>query len=764
MNSIDIVVGAATGRTVSPALWGLFLEDINFSLDGGLNADLVRNGDFEAGPADHPGWGPLTGWTVEAGEALVRSAEPVSSANATHVRLRGAGARLANSGYNDDGMPVPAPILRLRLRARAADAGARLTAGLRGPDGHANFVDLPLVDTWRAIETDLRAPEARRMSLVLEASGGGVDIDLVELRPLDDRGEPALFRSDLVAALRALQPAFVRFPGGCLVHGFGLDNMYHWKTTIGPREHRRPLPNTWGYHQSMAIGYHEYFLLCETLGAAPVPIVAAGVSCQNTPGGAQAIPAGRMPQYVQDVVDLIEYANGDPGSRWGAVRAAAGHPEPFGLRMLGIGNEDTIDEQFSERFEQIVAALRQTHPEIELIGTSGPWPFGADFDAGWDLCRRLELDLVDEHGYRSPRWHWQNHDRYDTYDRSGPSVYLGEWAARSSTVRSAMAEAAYMVGLERNSDIVRMASYAPLLARVGNTQWTPDLIYFTDDAVHASAAYDVHALFSAHRGERVLPVTLVGVPTSEQPEPRLGPVRLSSPGARTLFTDIVADDVALPDIVVDHQHPEAHLPVPPETRHVAFTATREDGVEGFEARFGDPASGTTHEVIVGSWRNRSLILSRRDDGFGDEVDGPHIFEGVQTGVPRRVEIQRDGARIVVRHDGKVIHDHVDNMRSRPDVVVGATSRGHGDEEETVVTIVNGGDSPVSAHIAGFTAGWVADATMLEGGDPGAGAAFEPSPLRRTESVVRSADGPRIDVPAWSIAALRIRADGLGATA
>ncbi|WKK73166.1 alpha-L-arabinofuranosidase C-terminal domain-containing protein [Rathayibacter oskolensis] len=744
MSGIDIVVGAPTGREVSPDLWGLFLEDINFALDGGLNADLVQNGDFEAGPADRPGWGPLTAWSVDAGEVRVRSADGVSSANATHVRLED--AVLVNRGYNDDGMPVPSPTLRLRLWARAASVEGRLSARLDG----AGTVDLPLTAEWRVIEADLAAPDAHRTSLVLE--GSGVDVDLVELRPLDASGEPVLFRPDLVETLRALKPAFVRFPGGCLVHGFGLDNMYHWKTTVGPREQRRPLPNTWGYHQSMAIGYHEYFLLCEALGATPLPIVAAGVSCQNTPGGAQAIPIGRMPQYVQDVLDLVEYANGDADSRWGAVRAAAGHPAPFGLRMLGVGNEDTIDAQFTERFEQIAQALQEAHPEVALIGTAGPWPFGRDFEAGWEIARRLDIDLVDEHGYRTPRWHWQNHERYDSADRTGPAVYLGEWAARGSTVRSAMAEAGYMIGLERNSDVVRMASYAPLLARVGETQWTPDLIYFTDDEVIGSAAYDVHALFAAHRGDRVLPVSVSGDARREQPEPRLGPAVLRSPGARTAFTGIVADGVALPDVVVDDEHPEALLAIPPETRSLAFTATRRSGVEGFDVVLGDPASGTSHEVIVGSWRNRSLILSRRDDGFGDEVDGPYIFEGVQTGVPRRIEIERDGSRLTVRHDGVLVHDHVDDRRPYREVAVGATARG----AETVVTIVNGGGAAVSARVAGPAGPLAADAVLLEGGDPLAGAAFEPSPLRRVESVLSGTDELRVDVPAWSIAALVIR--------
>src|SRR5690606_11887808 len=233
---------------------------------------------------------------------------------------------------------------RLRLAARTVDRGS-LDARLVATGGDGVLASAPLALSapeagWTWLEADLDVAEEGRAVLDLRLASGVVDVDLVELRPLGEDGSPLLFRPDLVQALPALRPAVVRVPGGCLAHGYGLDNIYHWKRTIGPREQRVPMPNTWGYHQSMRIGYHEYFLLCEQLGASPMPVVAAGVCCQNVPGGPQAIPVQRMPQYVQDVLDLVEYANGAPDTRWGAVRAAAGHPEPFGLRYLGIGNED----------------------------------------------------------------------------------------------------------------------------------------------------------------------------------------------------------------------------------------------------------------------------------------------------------------------------------------------------------------------------------------------------------------------------------------
>lgn len=768
LRQIEVEVGRPLGRTVSPDLWGLFLEDINFSLDGGLNADLVRNGDFEAGPADRPGWGPLTAWSVEAGTVTVASADPISQTNATYVRMAPEDvARLVNHGYGEHGMALPGGDLRLSLAARSLAAGASLSAYLRplgaGEPGAPVALAPASGGQWQRLEAVLRS-DASRAELVLEVRGGEVDVDLVELRPVGPDGAPLLFRQDLVDALRALHPAFVRFPGGCVVHGFGLDAMYHWKATIGPREQRRGMPGPWSYRQSMAIGYHEYFLLCEQLGAAPLPVVAAGVCCQNVPGGPQAIPAGRMPQYVQDVLDLVEYANGSPGSRWGAVRAAAGHPEPFGLRALGLGNEDTVDAQFAERFAQLAAALRDTHPEVELIGTAGPWPFGVDFEAGWDLCRRLGVDLVDEHAYRTPRWMWQNHERYDSYDREGPAVYLGEWAARSSTIRSAVAEAAFMIGLERNSDVVRRASYAPLLARAGDTQWTPDLLYFTDEVVLGSAAYDVHRLFAEHRGDQVLGTQVSGAPRGTQPPPRLGPVQLTSPGAVTAFTDITADGVPLADVVVDQHAPAVALDVPASTTHLALTATRRDGTEGFVVRLGDPAVGTTHEVIVGSWRNRSLILSRSDEGLGDEVDGPYVVGGVTTAVPRRIDVELEGRRLVVRHDGVVVHDHVDDGREWPQVVAGATLRVHGGRAERVVTLVNGSTETVTARVLGpdLVGDLVGHVTALHGCDPHAGAAFERSPFRRELSTVHGRDEVRVELPPWSVAAVRLEPVGVPA--
>ncbi|HEV6955203.1 MAG TPA: alpha-L-arabinofuranosidase C-terminal domain-containing protein [Promicromonospora sp.] len=751
-NDVAIHVQQPTGTRVSQDLWGLFLEDINYALDGGLNADLVRNGDFEATPADRPGWGPLTGWEPTEG-VQVRSDRPVSAANATHVRLT-AGSRLTNRGYDPDGMLVPAGTSRLRLAVRRATPSATAHASLTTADGGALArVEIPVADDdWRWVEVDLTSAETARATLTIGVGEGAVDVDLVELRPVDPQGRARLFRPDLVETLRALRPAFVRFPGGCVAHGYGLDNIYHWKRTVGPREDRLPMPNTWGYHQSMAIGYHEYFLLCEELGATPMPVVAAGVCCQNVPGGPQAIPQQRMPQYIQDVLDLVEYANGSPETRWGAVRAAAGHPEPFGLRYLGLGNEDVVDAQFADRFGQLFAAVREAYPDVTVIGTLGPKPYGPDYDAGWELARRLGVPMVDEHSYRSPRWLLQHLDRFDHYDRSGPAVYLGEWAAHTSTMRSALAEAAYMTAVERSSDVVRLSSYAPLLARVGSTQWLPDLVYFTDDEVRPSPSYHVQRMMAQVRGEQVLGCAVTGHTDRPQSPPAMQRVTFRSAGSTTRFSAIRVGGTTHPDQLVG---PEDTATLAADGTELELIATRTDGAEGFVVGFGGADGETVHEFQVGGWRNESLVLARRDDGIGNEVDGPHPFEGVRTDEPLHVRVTVDGARIRVWLDGALVHDHEDDLRPWPDLVAGATS---GPDGSTHVTLVGLADEDRTAHLTvdGASGTLPVTVTTLAGGAPDVGRPFEASPVEPVETTAELTDGrAAIPVPAWSLVTVRV---------
>ncbi|HEX3023964.1 MAG TPA: alpha-L-arabinofuranosidase C-terminal domain-containing protein [Chitinophagaceae bacterium] len=345
--------------------------------------------------------------------------------------------------------------------------------------------------------------------LVIIARGKGtLAVDEVSLFPENTFKHRANgLRNDLATCIANLHPKFMRFPGGCLVHGDGLGNMYQWKNTIGAVEERIQQKNIWGYHQSLGLGYYEYFQFCEDIGAKPLPVLPAAVSCQNSGGtwriggtGQHALPIDEMKGYVQDVLDLIEWANGPATSVWGAKRASAGHPKPFNLEYIGIGNEDKQTDNFRNRFKIIYDAIKKAHPEITVVGTVGPAPEGDDFEQGWKFATQQQVDIVDEHYYMSPQWFIHNQHRYDAYNRSHSKVYVGEYASQGNTLYNALAEAAYMTSLEKNGDIVYMASYAPLLAKKGNTQWNPDLIYFDNVKVYTTVNYYVQQMFATNMG------------------------------------------------------------------------------------------------------------------------------------------------------------------------------------------------------------------------------------------------------------------------
>ena len=363
---------------------------------------------------------------------------------------------------------------------------------------------------------------------IAPSAGGTYHFDMVSLFPQNTfKGRKNGLRADLAQTLADLHPRFVRFPGGCVAHGDGIDNIYDWKGSIGPLEARKPLRNLWGYHQTRGLGYFEFFQFCEDIGAEPVPVLAAGVPCQNSGGGTQyghddltkygqqcGIPMEQMPEYVQDVLDLIEYANGDARkTEWGRKRAEAGHPESFNLKYIGIGNEDLITEVFEERFTMIYNAVREKYPEVTVIGTVGPFYEGTDYNEGWKLASKLDIPMVDEHYYVAPGWFIHNQDYYDRYDRSKSKVYLGEYAAhlpgRPSNIETALSEALYLTAVERNADVVTMTSYAPLLAKEGHTQWSPDLIYFNNSEVKPTVGYYTQQLFGQNAGNHYIPSTVI---------------------------------------------------------------------------------------------------------------------------------------------------------------------------------------------------------------------------------------------------------------
>lgn len=521
-------------KPISPDLWGIFFEDLNYAADGGLYGELIQNRSFEYSAVENPQWTQLTPWElVQRGQGKgsipIDIGLPLGANNPHYIMLEvgtvGDGVGLMNPGF--DGIPVTAgESYNLSLFASIRfinqrwggptnmDTPFTLKARLEKSDGTL-LAEAPVVVSgrdWKQYSATLTAtgsdPAAR--FVLLSTTRGGVALDDISLFPAKTfKNRQNGLRADLAQTIADLKPKFIRFPGGCLAHGNGLANIYRWKDTIGPVENRKGQPNLWGYHQSLGLGYFEYFQFCEDIGARPLPVVAAGVSCQNsahTSGtGQQAIPMDQMPAYIQDILDLVEWANGPATSTWGAKRAAAGHPEPFGLKYLGVGNEDAITPEFHQRYKMIQDAVRAKYPDLVVIGTVGPAPAGADYDAGWKIADELKVQVVDEHYYQPPAWFLSNLQRYDSYDRSRSRVYLGEYASRGNALSNAIAEAAYMCGLERNGDVVQLASYAPLLAKIGHTQWNPDLIYFNNTDVFPTVNYQVQKLFSTNSGDQYVP-------------------------------------------------------------------------------------------------------------------------------------------------------------------------------------------------------------------------------------------------------------------
>lgn len=515
-------------RAISPMLMGIFFEDISHAADGGLYAELIQNRDFEYVPSDRKGddpkWNPRHSWSV-AGEGISYEIDSVGAIHENNrhyavIESDGCGGAVVNSGFN--GIPVrKGEKYDLSLFAKSYGEEKRRIAfkvSLCDSDGkELCSAKFKAGNGWSKQTATFKADASvdNAVLAIEPLNAGKMAVDMVSLFPRDTfKGRRNGLRRDLADSIAALCPRFVRFPGGCVAHGDGLGNIYRWKNTIGPLESRVPQRNIWGYHQTAGLGYHEYFEFCEDLGAEPLPVVAAGVPCQNSScGGAGqqgGIPMDEMPQYVQDVLDLVEYANGDARTtRWGRERARNGHPAPFNLKYLGVGNEDLISDVFEPRFEMIYNAVKERYPEITVIGTVGPFHSGSDYDEGWAFAKRLGVPMVDEHYYESPSWFIYNQDFYDGYDRKRPHVYLGEYASRGNEVYNALAEAAYLCGVERNGDVVEMTSYAPLLAKEGQTNWNPDLIYFTNTEVRPTVNYRVQRLFGENCGTKVLPTKLL---------------------------------------------------------------------------------------------------------------------------------------------------------------------------------------------------------------------------------------------------------------
>ena len=551
----------AGGKAISDELLGIFFEDISSAADGGLYAELVQNGSFEYSPVERDGWGPGTAWKMirpghSTGWIEPRQDNGIHPNNPAYMRLYIERVKEYRDytgwkgfGIQNDGFEG------INLRDGKA---YNFSAFFRNVEGGAKQIRIALVEpqpgwppkdpklladttitvegkSWQKYEVALAVKDYSQNAAlqIMVLNTGVIDVDMVSLMPQDTYKGHGM-RYDLAEALAELQPKFMRFPGGCVVHGGGdgFWNTYRWKNTIGPKEQRKGLKNTWGYHQSMGLGYFEYFQFCEDLGMEPVPILPCGVSCQGANGGwnlwpeqaQDVVPMNEMDEWVAEAIDLIEWANGDPATnKWAKMRADAGHPAPFNLKYLGLGNEEKISPEFCERFKYVYERVTKAHPEIVIVGTAGPGshPDNPDFQNGWKLAEETGMPIIDEH-YYEPRDYFLNKRQYDSYPRDRKTkVYLGEYAAKDKKFIDALAEGLYLLHVERNGDVVSMTSYAPLFARKTNTNWNPDMIYFDNKRTYLTCSYYVQQMFGQSAGQYYYGdcVTFEGdAPGVEQPQ------------------------------------------------------------------------------------------------------------------------------------------------------------------------------------------------------------------------------------------------------
>jgi alpha-L-arabinofuranosidase len=700
-----VVHAERTGTKVSPLLWGIFFEDINCSADGGIYAELVRNRSFE--DSDKPVHWSVTGGGDGRVEATVDASQPISQKNARSLKvtLGGTGsafATISNEGFW--GIPVKeGEIYRLSLLARCDEEfKGDLMVALSGRDGRC-YAKQPLprlTADWKSYECSLtaNATDARAILEIVGTGKGTFWIDMVSLFPKKTwKNRENGLRPDLAAMLGDLRPAFVRFPGGCWVEGDTMKYAYRWKETIGQPSDRRTQYNIWHYQATNGLGFHEYIQMCEDLGAKPLFVINCGMSHR------EHVPLSRMQEFVQDALDAIEYSNGPADSKWGKLRAQNGHPGPFHLSHMEIGNENS-GPSYQERYTLFYDAIKKRYPEMTIVANVP--------------TEKRTADVVDEHYYSTPEFFIQQADRYDRYDRKGPKIYVGEYAVTQGcglgNLRGAVGEAAFMLGMERNADIVAMASYAPLFVNVNHRGWNPDLINFDNTRVYGTPSYFVQKLFSEHTGDVVVPVD-VQSPSFEQ-APNGGAIGVGTWATQAEFKDLTVT-------AGDHQ---------------LWSSASTEGTRGWKLLGGDwkvehgtlrqSARGENIRAVAGDrgWTDYTfslkarklggaegfLILFRVQDenkkswwnigGWGNTRHAIEIGSEVGRSVPGRIQngrwydirIELSGSNIKCYLDGNLLHDvKTPALRSLHASATRVTSSG-----ELILKVVNSADQELTTDI------------------------------------------------------------------
>ena len=749
-------------------LYGLFFEDISHAADGGLYAELVRNRSFEFSPIDNPAYNGLTAWEAIGGAALaIREGDAVSRKNPHYLEITAAGqkeAGIQNLGFNS-GIPLRKGAgYRFTCYARGDATGIKVT--LRSKEGSVyQGKAFPLTGCWKRYDAVFTAPHddwSARLAVTVEGTGK-VDLDFVSLFPQDTyKGRRNGLRKDLAEALEAMHPKFLRFPGGCLVHDGALDpdarnSQYRWKNSIGPLEHRPARRNNWGYNQTLGLGFYEYFQLCEDINAKPLPVLPGGYNPHN----GDAAEGEALDAFVQDALDLIEFANGGADTLWGTKRAELGHPAPFGLEYIAIGNEE-VGQPFYDRYPLFYRAIKEKHPDMKVIGTSGPFCAGPEYDRGWHSARTVGADLVDEHYYQSPEWFIANHHRYDDFPE-GPKVFLGEYASKGNTWYNALAEASFMVGLERNAHSVGLACYAPLFCNADYCNWQPDMIWFDNHQVMCTPDYYVQKLFMEHQGDILLEQELrdCGEARELRPARLAGTLALSGDESTVKFWDIVVtnpdtrEQLEIPGPVVCGGFQEY---VAGKVEWVNYTislrAEEISGWKGFRICFAQQDRDNKCVWQLGGWNNDDSLLSETINGRDSVLTQRQ--RKIEQGRGYSLELRVRGRKITAYMDGeKELETEILPVLAEPLYTVSARDRKTGDVILKLVNLLPR-SQPLTVELDGMT-GAAGTAYIMSGYDRDAQNALgEPERVApREEAVPFSGDTLQWTVPPESVCVLRL---------
>ncbi|MCC8160076.1 MAG: carbohydrate binding domain-containing protein [Oscillospiraceae bacterium] len=710
MNKITVT---ANKKASMDDFYGIFFEDINHAADGGLYGEMIRNRAFEFSPIDNPSYQALTAWKkIEQGGASVSASvsnkNPFSLKNPNYLVLEitntGERAGIKNLGYSG-GIAV----------SEGKDYNFSCYAKSEKPCSVIISIDdaygRPIVSEemnitsaeWTRYSLTLTPPvtDSSAVLAITARESCKFCIDFVSLFPADTyKSRKNGMRADIAQMLADLTPKFMRFPGGCLIHDGTLNaddrnSMYRWKNTIGDITERPSRRNNWRYNQSLGLGYYEYFLFCKDIGAKPLPVLPAGYN----PHMEQAAPLDELREWIDDALDLIEFANGSADTKWGKIRADLGHSEPFNLEYLAIGNEE-VGQGFWDRYDLFHKEIKEKYPEIKIINSAGPFPAGGEFERGWSNARKNGSDIVDEHYYTSPEWLLANHHRYDNYPSDGPKVFLGEYASWGNTYYNALIEAAYMTSLENNAQRVALACYAPLLANVDYVDWQPDMIWFDNHRVYGSANYYVQKMFMNNTGNLLLEATHTGLEDS---------VTLGSPiisGGVEIAADLCcADfyDISITDIAngtvkafdafsLSAEESKSLCAIASKHYKIEFTARRRSGDKCFRLLFGKSDEQNFIQWFIGGWQNQDTEINAQVNGRGSCLS--HNIFSIMTGREYRLCLEVNGREITAYINGETANTAVDKQPVTEELYYTASR----DESNIYIKAVNVRDAEVSSQI------------------------------------------------------------------